>query len=110
MLRTNPRGCDRGLQRMAVHDGAVLLDESIFPARLFSLALAACVSALMLCPSALAQVRLTEFSAANATGLTDEDGSVEDWIEIANLGPATVNLAGWHSHGRFRGSAEMDVS
>ena len=50
----------------------------------------------MLFHSALAQVHLSEFSAVNSTGLEDEDGSVEDWIEIANFGATPVNLGGWH--------------
>lgn len=38
---------------------------------------------------------LTEFLAANGTGLADENGDQEDWIEIYNPGASAVNLAGW---------------
>ena len=60
-----------------------------------NLALLACAGLLAQWP-ATAQVRLTEFSAANSTGLTDEDGQIEDWIEVANLGDTPVDLLGWH--------------
>lgn len=42
-----------------------------------------------------AQLRLTEFMASNASTLADEDGSFEDWIEIQNSSPVTVNLFNW---------------
>lgn len=38
---------------------------------------------------------ITEILAANQSGLADEDGQQEDWIEIYNRGSGTVNLAGW---------------
>lgn len=38
------------------------------------------------------QVRITEILAANATGLKDEDGEEQPWIELFNDGPTTVNL------------------
>ncbi len=41
-------------------------------------------------------VVISEFMASNATVLEDEDGDDEDWIEIFNQGPTTVNLSGWH--------------
>ena len=40
-------------------------------------------------------VILTEFVASNGTGLLDEDGSHQDWIEIYNAGTNTVNLLNW---------------
>ena len=40
-------------------------------------------------------LRITEFSAANATGPEDEDGDTPDWLEIYNPGPGTVDLTGW---------------
>src|SRR5262245_49517978 len=42
-----------------------------------------------------AQLRITEFMASNASTLADEDGSYEDWIEIQNNSPVTVNLLDW---------------
>ncbi len=40
-------------------------------------------------------VEISEFLAANRTGLTDQDGDYEDWIEIHNRGADAVSLAGW---------------
>src|ERR1043166_7570358 len=40
-------------------------------------------------------VLITEFLAANAAGLADEDGMHSDWIELQNQTPFPVNLAGW---------------
>ncbi len=50
---------------------------------------------LLLCLPASAQVRISEFMASNTQTLADEDGSFEDWIEIQNTSPATVNLLDW---------------
>jgi hypothetical protein len=43
------------------------------------------------------QVGISEFlaSAESATGLKDEDGDLEDWIEIFNSGSSPVDLEGW---------------
>ncbi len=38
-------------------------------------------------------VRINEVVAANATGIKDEDGEEQPWIELFNPGPAAVNLA-----------------
>ena len=38
---------------------------------------------------------INEIVAANISGLTDEFGDAEDWIEIYNHGNAAVDLAGW---------------
>jgi hypothetical protein len=45
----------------------------------------------------VSQVVISEFlaSAENAAGLRDEDGELQDWIEIHNTGNIAVNLAGW---------------
>lgn len=40
-------------------------------------------------------VIINEFLAASLTGLLDEDGEAQDWIEIYNRGTNTVNLLGW---------------
>ncbi len=42
-----------------------------------------------------ARVSISEFLADNEKGLRDEDKDYPDWIEIANDGATTVNLAGW---------------
>ncbi|MCX7817633.1 MAG: lamin tail domain-containing protein [Kiritimatiellae bacterium] len=42
-----------------------------------------------------ATVRITEFSASNSRTIRDEFGDASDWIELANIGTQTVNLAGW---------------
>jgi len=41
------------------------------------------------------QVIISEFLAANTTGLRDEDGLLADWIELRNSGTNAVNLDGW---------------
>ena len=43
----------------------------------------------------LAQVRINEFMAANASAIADEDGDFPDWIELQNAGTNNVSLAGW---------------
>lgn len=40
-------------------------------------------------------VMISEFMAANQTGIDDEDGDGSDWIELRNVSAAAVNLAGW---------------
>ncbi len=44
---------------------------------------------------AVASIRITEFSASNSKVIRDAFGDSSDWIEIANIGTQTVNLAGW---------------
>ncbi len=39
---------------------------------------------------------ISEFLASNSTGLRDEDGERNDWIEIFNPDSTAVNLAGWY--------------
>ncbi|MDB6034785.1 MAG: hypothetical protein JWM16_5123, partial [Verrucomicrobiales bacterium] len=55
-------------------------------------------SCLLLCSNGFAAetVIITEFMASNTKTLADEDGSFEDWIEIANTGTSSVNLGGWY--------------
>ena len=43
-----------------------------------------------------AQLRISEFMAANVSVLQDEDGDFSDWLEIHNAGSAPVDLGGWH--------------
>lgn len=45
--------------------------------------------------AARADIEISEFLAANQTGLKDSDGAFSDWIEIRNTGAAAVNLLGW---------------
>jgi hypothetical protein len=40
-------------------------------------------------------VIINEFVAANLSGLRDEDGEPQDWIELYNRGATAVNLLGW---------------
>ena len=40
-------------------------------------------------------VVISEFMAANTSTLRDQDGDYSDWIELCNLGSATVDLANW---------------
>jgi hypothetical protein len=40
-------------------------------------------------------VFISEFLAENETGLRDEDGDQEDWIELFNADTAPANVGGW---------------
>ncbi|MFT4759558.1 MAG: hypothetical protein ACI9XO_001257 [Paraglaciecola sp.] len=42
-----------------------------------------------------AQVIINEFSASNYTGVQDNFGETEDWVELYNAGANTVNLEGY---------------
>lgn len=44
---------------------------------------------------AAANLVINEFLAANISGLQDEDGQEQDWIEIQNRGTTIVDLTGW---------------
>src|SRR6185503_10222949 len=44
---------------------------------------------------AVSQIVFNEYLAANAFGIEDEDGDHEDWIELYNGGPTSVDLAGY---------------
>ena len=46
--------------------------------------------------SLCAELRINEFLAANSESLTTADGAVEDWIEIYNSGPESVDLEGYY--------------
>lgn len=39
---------------------------------------------------------ISEFLASNQSGLRDEDGDSEDWLEIHNPTDAALDLSGWH--------------
>lgn len=43
-----------------------------------------------------ATVRISEVVTQNLTGITDEDGTRQDWIELQNMTASPVSLAGWH--------------
>ena len=62
------------------------------------LAIALSAAALLLQPAApaRAQLRISEFMAANVSVTQDEDNAYSDWIEIYNASNAAVNLSGWH--------------
>jgi len=45
---------------------------------------------------AQAAMVISEFLAVNDSGLLDEDGTRQDWVELHNSGPAGVNLAGYY--------------
>ncbi len=47
-------------------------------------------------PNAVSSVvRINELSAANLTGLKDEDNEPQDWVELYNSGASALSLAGW---------------
>ena len=39
---------------------------------------------------------ISEFTADNKNGLSDEDGDEVDWVEIHNLNPVPLDLTGWY--------------
>lgn len=45
--------------------------------------------------AAFGDLVINEFLADNLTGLLDEDGQKQDWIELRNRGTNNVNLLGW---------------
>lgn len=45
--------------------------------------------------AAVPAIIINEINAANQSGLLDEDGENQDWIELLNSGATPVNLAGW---------------
>ncbi|MGI8603989.1 MAG: lamin tail domain-containing protein [Verrucomicrobiales bacterium] len=47
-------------------------------------------------PVVAPQLRLNEFLAGNSTGLLDENIEPQDWIELYNELPQTVDLSGWY--------------
>jgi hypothetical protein len=60
--------------------------------------LSLCFVCLALVPNAVADsgpVFISEFMAANANDIRDEDGERSDWIELHNAGAVTADLTGW---------------
>ncbi len=43
----------------------------------------------------LGQIHINEFQSSNQTGIQDEDGDFEDWIEIHNSSANTISLGNW---------------
>jgi len=61
--------------------------------------LLALVSCFIIAPPALCpaqELMITEFMAANHSGLQDEDSDFSDWIEIYNAGREPVSMGGWY--------------
>jgi hypothetical protein len=48
----------------------------------------------LIVPKAGPALRLTEVVAANSSGLRDERGQAEDWVELVNTGPTPIDLGG----------------
>ena len=61
-----------------------------------ALYLVACMGMFGFSTWAHSAVEISEFVASNGSGITDEDGEREDWIEIYNNTNAAVNLSGWY--------------
>lgn len=59
--------------------------------RILCLAALSCLTALPVKSALL----INEFQASNVDDLVDADGDFEDWIEILNTGPASLDLAGY---------------
>src|ERR1043165_4885629 len=54
------------------------------------------VLAVFAMPVRATTVYISEFMADNQTGITDEDGSHSDWLEIWNSGASAISLNGWY--------------
>ena len=63
--------------------------------KVFSCLLSASLLTLVWGTHASEQITISEFLASNTSGLRDEDGQTNDWIEIRNAGTNAVNLDGW---------------
>jgi hypothetical protein len=62
-----------------------------------SLLSAGCLAILLLLPAPLsAEPLISEFVADNENGLRDDDGTVQDWIELHNPSPLPFSLEGWY--------------
>ena len=46
--------------------------------------------------ASFSRVRISELMAKNETGAADEQGEIEDWIELVNGGRQSVDLSGWY--------------
>jgi len=68
----------------------------INPTMLKKLYLLGLVLTISICNSAYAQLHINEILASNETGLTDQEGEYEDWIEIYNEGSSPINLANYY--------------
>jgi hypothetical protein len=62
--------------------------------RILAILLGVCSAAISVTP-VWADVVISEFLTNNNTGIADEDGQREDWIELFNNGTTVENLAGW---------------
>ncbi len=51
---------------------------------------------MLMSPSLVGDIYINEFVASNYSGLTDEDGESNDWIELYNSGSSAVNLDGYY--------------
>jgi hypothetical protein len=45
--------------------------------------------------ASFSRVRISEIMARNESGLTDEQGELEDWVELSNESLQSVDLSGW---------------
>lgn len=88
------------LQKRVLADACICpvraLSISVFQFNLFSGHWLVLCLALVTVTDSFAAPRITEFMAANDSGLADENGEFSDWIEIHNPDSAPVSLAGFH--------------
>ncbi len=70
--------------------------SSLIVPRLSLLLLSAVVFGAMTLRAHAQEVLISEFMAANSSGIKDDDGALSDWIELYNTGQTAVSLAGWH--------------
>ncbi|MEO1258321.1 MAG: CotH kinase family protein [Bacteroidota bacterium] len=46
--------------------------------------------------SSVGEVVINEIMASNQTSISDQDGEFDDWAELYNNSPNTINLSGWY--------------
>ncbi len=64
--------------------------------RIISKLLALFVAMCLISGFAFSQVVINEYSGANYSQITDNNGEYSDWVELYNAGGATVDLTGYH--------------
>ncbi|MDE0890564.1 MAG: lamin tail domain-containing protein [Planctomycetota bacterium] len=75
-----------------LYSGPILLPEAYVQVRaraLFGAEWSAEIQA------SFSRVRISEIMARNESGLTDEQGELEDWVELSNESLQSVDLSGW---------------
>ncbi len=60
-------------------------------------------------PRSVGPIVVNEFLAKNETGLKDEKGEYEDWLELANTSGSTVNVSGMYLSDEFDNATKWKI-